>query len=408
MMSFRHFIPLLVRVLLPEILLGTSGWSYKEWVGPFYTDEGTSMLRSYTEVFGTAEIDSTFYSYPSKGTVMGWRMYSPANFVFTAKLPKLITHEKELDMSKGIDKDLLRFVDLITPLAISGKLGCILIQLPPGLRYNPGRLEEFFKVLPRNIRFAVEFRHPSWMRPETWRLLEDHKVAYTVVDEPLLPPEVHLTSDIAYFRWHGRGKRPWYNYRYGKEELEPWIPRIREASSNVGRVYGYFNNHYHGYAVENCLQVLGMLGVLNEAQVEAKSRIEDYFKGPPPQPQEEFEQGSLEEFVRPGMDFDGLLRSLIDDERLRRAGRIANEELKIERDTPGLVVARVKDYHIVIDIDNRTIMHDCADWGRMASRKMLCKHVAKLFLSMSRERATDLLGSILKEREEWNFKPYTG
>jgi len=393
---------------LPEIFLGTSGWSYKEWVGPFYTDEKTSKLRAYTDVFGTAEIDSTFYSYPSKGTVMGWRMYPPANFVFAVKLPKLITHEKELDMSKGIDKDLMKFVDLIAPLAISGKLGCILIQLPPGFRYNPDRLEEFFKVLPKNIRFAVEFRHLSWMRPETWRLLESYRVAHTVVDEPLLPPEIHLTSDIAYFRWHGRGERPWYNYQYSKEELGPWIPKIREASGNVGKVYGYFNNHYHGYAVENCLQVMEMLGVLNEAQAGAKTRIEDYFNSPPPlKPQEKFEQGSLEKFTRSGMDFEGLLRNFLDDERLRRVGGIANEELKMERDTPRLIVAQVRDYHIVIDLENKTIMHDCADWGRMASRKMLCKHVAKLLLSMNRERATDLLGNILKDKDEWDFKPYT-
>jgi uncharacterized protein YecE (DUF72 family) len=94
----------------------------------------------------------------------------------------------------------------------------------------------------------------------------------------LLPPEIHITSDIAYFRWHGHGTRPWYNYRYRSEELEPWIPKVREAAEKVQKVYGYFNSHYHGYAVGNCLQVLEMLGVLTPEQTQAKNKVENYFR----------------------------------------------------------------------------------------------------------------------------------
>lgn len=258
-----------------KTFLGTSGWSYKEWVGPFY-DGAASMLRHYTGVFRTAEIDSTFYAYPSKGLVMGWKMHTPADFVFTAKLPRLITHEKKLDLSKGADADLARFVDAMSPLATVGKLGCLLIQLPPSFGFEPGTLEEFFRILPINVRFAIEFRNLAWMREETWPLLERYRVAYVNVDEPLLPPEVHLTTDFAYFRWHGRGKRIWFDYRYSRDELEPWVPKVEDAEKRVGKVFGYFNNHYHGYAVENCLQVMEMLGTIGDEQVKARDKVEKY------------------------------------------------------------------------------------------------------------------------------------
>jgi uncharacterized protein YecE (DUF72 family) len=104
------------------------------------------------------------------------------------------------------------------------------------------------------------------MRQETWELLKKYDVAYAVVDEPLLPPEVHLTAGFAYFRWHGKGKKPWFNYRYNKKELEPWVPKLEDASKKVKKVYGYFNNHFHGYAPENCLQLIERLGLLTEKQ----------------------------------------------------------------------------------------------------------------------------------------------
>jgi hypothetical protein len=122
-------------------------------------------------------------------------------------------------------------------------------------------LEAFFRLLDPMFKYAAEFRSLSWMRDETWELLKKYSVAYTIVDEPLLPSETHLTTDFAYFRWHGRGEDIWFDYRYSKEELEPWVPKIEEVARKVKRVYGYFNNHYHGYAPENCLQLLERLGL---------------------------------------------------------------------------------------------------------------------------------------------------
>jgi len=386
-----------------NILLGTSGWSYRDWIGPFYEKKEKSMLSAYSKVFKTVEIDSTFYRYPSKGMAMGWLKYSPTDFLFVAKLPKLITHEKRLSLEEGVEEDLKRFCELMEPLHLNGKLGCILIQLPPRFGFDLDLMENFFKILPTNIRFAVEFRDLSWMRDETWRLLEKYEVAYTIVDEPLLPPELHVTSKIAYFRWHGRGTRPWYNYRYTIDELEPWVPNVKEVANKVETIYGYFNNHYHGYAVENCLQVLEMLGVLTPEQAEAKANVEKYLKMPV-----EIKKPTLEVFVEPKeMTFENLLKAFIDKPRLKRAQRIKDKELTIKNVTDNQVKALIRDYNIIIDLGNRLILHDCADWSRVLPSKRFCKHIGKLLLSLDKEKSSQILRRIYTEKEAWEFKPYT-
>ncbi len=387
---------------LDNILLGTSGWSYRDWIGPFYKKKDKSMLSAYTKIFKTVEIDSTFYRYPSKGTAMGWLKYSPTDFVFVAKLPKLITHEKRLSLDEGVEDDLKRFCEIMEPLHLNGKLGCMLIQLPPRFGFNLDLIEDFFKILPTNIRFAVEFRDLSWMRDETWRLLKKYEVAYTIVDEPLLPPEVQVTSKIAYFRWHGKGTRPWYNYRYGIDELQPWIPQVKEASSKVETVYGYFNNHYHGYAVENCLQVLEMIDALTPEQAEAKATVENYLKIPT-----KIRKPTLETFIGPkDKSFENLINTFVDKPRLKRAQRIKDRELTIQEETDNEIKALIRDYHIVIDLGNRVILHDCADWSRVLPSKRFCKHIGKLLLSLDKKKASEILKKIYTNKEEWEFKPY--
>jgi len=247
----------------------------KEWEGIFYQKGEKRKLRAYSRVFTTVEINSTFYSYPSERTVYGWLKYSPPDFVYTVKLPKVITHNKMLGLKGDIESDLETFLDLMRPLQLNGKLACLLIQLPPKYDFNLESLKGFFKLLDPLYRYAVEFRNLSWIRDETWDLLKLYNVAYTNVDEPLLPPEVHLTTDLAYFRWHGRGAKPWFNYRYSKKELEPWIPKIKQSSKKVRKIMGYFNNHFHGYAAENCLYLIERLGLLSDKQKKAKERVEN-------------------------------------------------------------------------------------------------------------------------------------
>ncbi len=383
--------------------MGTSGWSYEEWVEPFYRFKNVSKLRFYNKVFRTAEIDSTFYRYPTEGTVYGWLRYSDPGFVFTAKLPKLITHDKLLDLKQGVEDDLKKFCNLMRRLLSAGKLGCLLIQLPPKFEFDQiGRLDSFFEILPKDFSFAIEFRDLSWMNNETWNLLSKYKVTYTIVDEPLLPPEVRITSNIAYFRWHGRGRRPWFDYRYKKEELDPWVSKVKEVSGKVQKVFGYFNNHYHGYAVENCLQVLEMLGVLTPEQAEAKSRVERYFSSDTKKSKASV--GTLDQWTTES--FPDILEEFTGKERLKRAKEIKDQDVDVEQFTDSTIKASVREYHIVIDFPNKVILHDCADWDKMASEKKFCKHLGKLMLSIENKRALKILNTIRSEITDWDFKPW--
>ena len=225
-------------------------------------------------------MDSSFYAYPSKGIVQGWARYTPDDFVFSVKLPQLITHEKKLDPGRGVEADLIRFLSLLKPLIATGKLGPILVQLPPSFSFQSdfANLKGFLTRAPEDIRFAVEFRHPSWLREEVWSLLRERNVANTIVDEPLLPPDTIVTADFAFIRWHGRGNRPWYNYRYSDKELEGWVPKVKEVTSRVKKTFGYFNNHFRGFAVENSLKMMEMLGTANARQQETRERATKFLK----------------------------------------------------------------------------------------------------------------------------------
>jgi uncharacterized protein YecE (DUF72 family) len=260
-----------------SIRIGTSGWSYKEWEHVFYPDTKTPKLTFYSGIFNTAEIDSTFYANPSKGMVLGWVKNTPKDFEFSVKLPQTITHKKKLDLRAGAEIDLVDFLDLIDPLREAEKLGPILIQLPPSFGTNSSdNLEEFLKSLPhkeKDYMFAIEFRNKTWLNDlvSVNRLLSRYNVARTIVDEPLLPIDLTPTADFSFIRWHGQGTRPWYNYRYSKEELEPWVGRVKEQMKKAKKVYGYFNNHFHGYAIENSLEFLENLGIASEKQKQALS-----------------------------------------------------------------------------------------------------------------------------------------
>jgi len=266
---------------LTELLIGTSGWSYNEWAGVFYPKSSTNKLSFYSKIYGTAEVDSSFYAFPSKGLVLGWARYTPDGFVFSVKLPQQLTHEKKLDLDRGVEADLIRFLGLLKPLIATGKLGPVLVQLPPSFSYQSdfGRLKGFLGRVPDDVKFAVEFRHPSWLREDVWSLLRERNVANVIVDEPLLPPDTVTTADFAFIRWHGRGSRPWYNYRYSEKELDGWVPKVKEVAAGVKKTYGYFNNHFHGFAVENSLKMMEKLGVSNLQQQEARAKATRFLDG---------------------------------------------------------------------------------------------------------------------------------
>ena len=388
-----------------RLRFGTSGWSYEEWLGVFYRTATESKLSTYAGVFDTAEIDSSFYRPPTKGMVLGWLRYTPDDFVFTAKVPQTVTHDRRLDVGRKADEEVRSFCELMDPLNDAGKLGPLLLQLPPSLRFDPKAVKEFFEILPHRVKWAIEFRNRSWLVPEAYDLLRAHGVAYTVVDEPLLPPDAHVTAPFAYIRWHGHGRDPWYDYRYSEEELQEWVPKVEKIAEAADPVYGFFNNHYHGYAPENCLQVLEILGVITPVQKEMRQHIQDFREGVTRVAGGKVRATTLDAFEEvPAMDTEvaDALRAFMDKGRLERGARISAEDVEVS-DEGDEVRARVGDYRVLIDFAAKTILHDCEDWSSRLVKREFCKHVAKVFLAMDRERAIERLGAIRSARSEWRF-----
>jgi uncharacterized protein YecE (DUF72 family) len=260
---------------LALVRIGTSGWSYKEWEGVFYPRDDTEKLSFYSKAFKTVEIDSTFYSYPKKAMVQACARITPDDFVFSARVPKLITHDKGMDVGKGVGEDLMRFLYDMRYLEDAGKLGPLIFQVPSSFKYEDGlgRLIDFFGALPADLKLAVEFRDRSWRRPETWDLLRQCKIANVISDSPQLPPDPVVTADFAVVMWHGRGRNPWTDYRYSDAEIDEWVPRLKEIEGRAKEVYGYFGNRFRANAVENALRLIGRLGLASEGQKELEARV---------------------------------------------------------------------------------------------------------------------------------------
>ena len=277
-----------------RLRMGCAGWSYKEWVGPLY-EAGKSMLQQYAGVFDTVELNSSFYRPPEEGTILGLTRNTNRGFMFSAKINRKFTHDLAMKLNEDTTTELEDFVQLFDPLLTQDRLGCFLVQLPPSLKRNEQLLEDFLAALPHRYDYVVEFRHKSWMDAETWRILSKYQAAYCIVDEPLLPAEIHVTSDIGYVRWHGHGERPWYDYQYDQKQLQEWVPKVKTVRENSQKTFGIFNNHFHGYAPENCLQLMNMLGIADSKQLQTLRKVQTYIEresaGLPP-------AGTLDAFAR--------------------------------------------------------------------------------------------------------------
>jgi uncharacterized protein YecE (DUF72 family) len=182
-----------------NILVGTSGYAYKEWKGSFYPEKmpAKGMLRYYGERFGTVEINASFYRLPVASTLTAWTAEVPADFRFAMKAPQAITHFQRL---KGSEKSVMEFVKVAGVLG--GRLGPLLFGLPPNMKKDATRLREFLEMLPsKGARFAFEFRHQSWFDDEVLGLLKRHKVALCVADadDELEVPRA-ATTDFGYVR----------------------------------------------------------------------------------------------------------------------------------------------------------------------------------------------------------------
>lgn len=278
-----------------QIYLGCSGWSYADppekggWTKVFYPSSQTKRLSYYSRFFDTVEMDSTFYEkfykYMTKQTFIGLDNATPENFEFSIKVPETVTHIKRLDVRKGAIASLEEFLDKISPLKITNKLGAILVQLPPSLTVSDFKdTENFLDRLPSGYQYALEFRHPSWNTEGPWEMLKHYDIAAVMTDSPLSDKlqylaEVTVTSkNHSFIRFHGRSSRHRYNYLYSKEELKPWIGKIKEITSKTNTLRIYFNNHYGAKAVINALEFKDMLGIsLSDRQKNALEFAKSYY-----------------------------------------------------------------------------------------------------------------------------------
>ncbi|MDE1836774.1 MAG: DUF72 domain-containing protein [Euryarchaeota archaeon] len=243
-----------------KVLIGCSGWDYPEWVGRFYPARGqVDRLARYSQVFPVVEVDSSFYNIPTERTVERWDHRTPRGFRFAAKFPQEITHRRRLeDCAEPLEAHYRAF----HPLIRSGKVVAFLLQLPPSLPFDESKVRGFYATLPTDPPVAVEFREKSWLCPASYDLLREYHLSTTIVDEPFLPADLTLTNpDLAYMRWHGRGTTVWYDYRYSRDELKAWVPRVEEVASKAKLFLGFFNNHFRGDAPANALEIDEMLGI---------------------------------------------------------------------------------------------------------------------------------------------------
>jgi len=231
-----------------RVQVGCVGWSYPEWIGPFYPPraEAGDYLSLYARVFDVVEIDVSYYTIPSQDMTRSWLEAAPDGFTFAAKFPKLITQEKRL---VNVDDPLRWFFGSISIL--KPKLGPLLVQLPPSFSIGGGRpaLEAFVDLLPSGYRYAIEFRHGSWFTPETYGWLTDRGIAlcWSENDYVQVPPVV--TTDFAYLRFIGDRSLPKLTGEIQRDrtaEIRRWHAEVRKLGDDLP-VYVFFNNHFAGF-----------------------------------------------------------------------------------------------------------------------------------------------------------------
>jgi len=252
------------------IYVGTCGFSYDDWVGPFYPAgmKKTAMLPWYAKRFRCVEVNATHYTPPSVRMSESFVARTPADFQFSIKAHKQMTHEP------GEGSIFSAFAEGLRPLLEAGKLGTLLLQFPFSF-YPTSQNIAYLESLAEKLAWApltVEFRNVAWLREETFDLLRRLNMAYCCVDEPklkgLIPPLVRATTNLGYLRFHGRNAAKWwqheqpyerYDYLYSQEELSEWVEKIRELAAQTEKVFAFFNNHYQGKAAVNAAQLIEML-----------------------------------------------------------------------------------------------------------------------------------------------------
>jgi uncharacterized protein YecE (DUF72 family) len=255
--------------------IGTCGFSYRDWIGPFYPAgiKALDMLPFYAERFGCVEIDSTYYAIPQPRLFESMDRRTPAKFHFSVKAPGSITH-LPADATPALE-EAASFRACLEPIRTTGKLGAVLAQFPNSFRPVPDayRRLEWLRLQWPDIGLIAEFRHRAWQGEETLAALRDLNIGWCNVDEPrftsLMRPGSEVTSGIGYIRFHGRNYGTWwkqeraahesYDYLYSDQELTEWLPRIAAVDDQAKEAYVFFNNHHLGKAAVNARQLADML-----------------------------------------------------------------------------------------------------------------------------------------------------
>jgi len=258
------------------IRVGPAGWSYKDWEGVVYPQKpgkAFDPLEYLARFFDTIEINSSFYRPPVPTTTKSWakRVAENKNFVFTAKLHRVFTHER----GKATKKDEKEYRHGMDVLAKAGKLGSVLLQFPWSFKNTPEERVYLAKLLEKfsDYPLVLEVRHASWNTPDVYEWIEERGVGICNIDQPIfkksIRPQALTTSPIGYVRLHGRNYKDWfrdkaqpherYDYLYSIDELDPWVVRIKEVAKQTRETYVITNNHFRGKGVVNAIEIKAAL-----------------------------------------------------------------------------------------------------------------------------------------------------
>ena len=253
-----------------SIRIGTQGWNYAAWVGPFYPrgTQPADFLATYARAFRVVEVDSTFYAIPDARAVRAWAGRTPPDFIFALKMPKEITHERRLVDADDLLNDFLDRARELGP-----KLGPVLLQMGPDFApHELPALEHFVPGLPRDIRFAIEVRDRQWMRRETLpnllSLLTEQGIALALSDARWIPRETMLelaerpTADFHYVRWMGPDREitDYSRLQFDRSDIVRAWADVLKRVAHTRDVYGFFNNHFAGHSPANARQMQELLG----------------------------------------------------------------------------------------------------------------------------------------------------
>lgn len=236
-----------------HVFVGTSGWVYPHWRGPFYPEglPEREWLEFYARSFSAVELNASFYHLPKEKTFQSWYKRVPANFVFSVKGSRFITHVKKLSDCQEPLMNLLQ-----ASANLKEKLGPLFFQFSPSFRADPGKLKEFIKMLPDDHRFAFEFRHPSWFDDEIYTLLRKENCALVASDTPHYPYKEIETADFMYLRLHGHEEL--YASCYSQKQLEVYANKVRSWVKR-GDVFVFFDNDADANAVVNAKKLSNLI-----------------------------------------------------------------------------------------------------------------------------------------------------